>query len=92
MTLLEYAEQFGVKFTWIATKCGVSPNTISAYAHTRTRPNWEMAGLIEQLTQGHVERAQWYPPDASKPQKTAGASTESVASHSRAISEIFPEL
>jgi DNA-binding XRE family transcriptional regulator len=63
MNLLQFRDEFGTSFAWIGRKVGLSVQSISAFAHGKTRPSWETAGLIEAVTRGHVKRSQWYAPE-----------------------------
>jgi hypothetical protein len=64
MTLKEYKDIYGVRYTKIAALCRCSVARIIQIANDYPRggkPSLELALLIEATTDGHVSHKNWYP-------------------------------
>lgn len=63
MNIKEYCNRFEVKLTHLAKEIPCTQPHLSMIANGKSRPGWEMAKRIEQVTNGHVKTENWYNKD-----------------------------
>ena len=61
MTIKEYVMSKNINYSDLANLIPCTPQFVSMMANDKARPSFRMAKRIEEVTNGHVKKENWFP-------------------------------